>query len=95
MRNQPLKQRPQLGGTSYRLNDYEENVICASGWGMLVKSGCLKDYLITFMDLKHLCLQNITCSTLCLCKAMIKIAGTKSNNKINFKEFVDFFYKVD
>ena len=27
--------------------------------------------------------------------AMIKIAGTKSNDKINFKEFVDFFYKVD
>lgn len=26
---------------------------------------------------------------------MIKIAGTKSNDKINFKEFVDFFYKVD
>ena len=30
-----------------------------------------------------------------LCAAMIKIAGTKSNDKINFKEFVDFFYKVD
>lgn len=27
--------------------------------------------------------------------AMIKIAGVKSNNKINFKEFVDFFNKVD
>ena len=27
--------------------------------------------------------------------AMIKIAGIKSNDKINFKEFVDFFYKVD
>jgi hypothetical protein len=27
--------------------------------------------------------------------AMIKIAGVKSNDKINFKEFVDFFYKVD
>ena len=27
--------------------------------------------------------------------AMIKIAGTKSNDKINFKEFVDFFYKAD
>jgi len=26
---------------------------------------------------------------------MIKIAGVKSNDKINFKEFVDFFYKVD
>jgi Ca2+-binding EF-hand superfamily protein len=26
---------------------------------------------------------------------MIKIAGTKSNDKINFKEFVDFFYKAD
>jgi len=26
---------------------------------------------------------------------MIKIAGTKSNDKINFKEFVDFFFKVD
>ena len=26
---------------------------------------------------------------------MIKIAGTKSNDKINFKEFVDFFYKID
>jgi len=26
---------------------------------------------------------------------MIKIAGIKSNDKINFKEFVDFFYKVD
>lgn len=29
------------------------------------------------------------------CLAMIKIAGIKSNDKINFKEFVDFFYKVD
>ena len=29
------------------------------------------------------------------CVAMIKIAGTKSNDKINFKKFVDFFYKVD
>ena len=27
--------------------------------------------------------------------AMIKIAGVKSNDKINFKEFVDFFNKVD
>ena len=27
--------------------------------------------------------------------AMIKIAGTKSQDKINFKEFVDFFYKAD
>jgi len=27
--------------------------------------------------------------------AMIKIAGVKSCDKINFKEFVDFFYKVD
>lgn len=27
--------------------------------------------------------------------AMIKIAGVKSNDKINFKEFCDFFYKVD
>jgi len=26
---------------------------------------------------------------------MIQIAGTKSNDKINFKEFVEFFYKVD
>lgn len=26
---------------------------------------------------------------------MIKIAGVKSNDKINFKEFVDFFYKID
>ena len=26
---------------------------------------------------------------------MIKIAGVKSNDKINFKEFIDFFYKVD
>jgi len=26
---------------------------------------------------------------------MIKIAGVKSNDKINFKEFVDFFYKTD
>jgi Ca2+-binding EF-hand superfamily protein len=26
---------------------------------------------------------------------MIKIAGIKSNDKINFKEFVDFFYKID
>jgi Ca2+-binding EF-hand superfamily protein len=26
---------------------------------------------------------------------MIKIAGIKSNDKINFKEFVDFFYKLD
>ena len=26
---------------------------------------------------------------------MIKIAGVKSGDKINFKEFVDFFYKVD
>jgi len=26
---------------------------------------------------------------------MIKIAGVKSNDKINFKEFVDFFYKLD
>ena len=26
---------------------------------------------------------------------MIKIAGVKSNDKINFKEFVDFFNKVD
>ncbi len=24
--------------------------------------------------------------------AMIKIAGVKSNDKINFKEFCDFFY---
>ena len=29
------------------------------------------------------------------CTAMIKIAGVKSNDKINFKEFVDFFNKVD
>lgn len=29
------------------------------------------------------------------CIAMIKIAGVKSNDKINFKEFIDFFYKVD
>jgi len=27
--------------------------------------------------------------------AMVKIAGVKSNDKINFKEFVDFFYKAD
>lgn len=27
--------------------------------------------------------------------AMIKIAGVKSGDKINFKEFVDFFYKID
>ena len=27
--------------------------------------------------------------------AMIRIAGVKSNDKINFKEFVEFFYKVD
>lgn len=27
--------------------------------------------------------------------AMIKIAGVKSNDKINFREFVDFFNKVD
>jgi len=27
--------------------------------------------------------------------AMIKIAGVKSNDKINFKEFYDFFYKQD
>ena len=33
---------------------------------------------------------SVSCSV-----AMIKIAGTKSNDKINFKEFVDFFYKVD
>jgi len=26
---------------------------------------------------------------------MIKIATQKSNDKINFKDFVDFFYKVD
>jgi len=26
---------------------------------------------------------------------MIRIAGVKSNDKINFKEFVEFFYKVD
>ena len=26
---------------------------------------------------------------------MIKIAGVKSDDKINFKEFVDFFYKID
>lgn len=26
---------------------------------------------------------------------MVKIAGVKSNDKINFKEFVDFFYKID
>lgn len=26
---------------------------------------------------------------------MVKIAGIKSNDKINFKEFVDFFYKID
>jgi hypothetical protein len=26
---------------------------------------------------------------------MIKIAGVKSADKINFKEFVDFFYKID
>lgn len=34
----------------------------------------------------------------CVCVwllAMIKIAGVKSNDKINFKEFCDFFYKVD
>lgn len=29
------------------------------------------------------------------CVAMVKIAGVKSNDKINFKEFVDFFYKAD
>ena len=26
---------------------------------------------------------------------MIKIAGVKSSDKINFKEFCDFFYKAD
>ncbi len=26
---------------------------------------------------------------------MIKIVGMKSGDKINFKEFVDFFYKID
>ena len=26
---------------------------------------------------------------------MIKIVGSKSSNKINFREFVDFFYKTD
>lgn len=26
---------------------------------------------------------------------MIKIAGLKSQDKINFREFVDFFYKSD
>jgi len=26
---------------------------------------------------------------------MIRIAGVKSNDKINFKEFMEFFYKVD
>jgi Ca2+-binding EF-hand superfamily protein len=30
-----------------------------------------------------------------LCLAMIKIAGPKSNDKINYKEFVEFFYKAD
>ena len=28
-------------------------------------------------------------------KTMIKLAGIKSHDKINFKEFVDFFYKID
>ena len=27
--------------------------------------------------------------------AMIRIAGVKSNDKINFTEFKDFFYKID
>ena len=26
---------------------------------------------------------------------MIRIAGIKSKDKINFNEFVDFFYKID
>lgn len=26
---------------------------------------------------------------------MIKLAGVKSSDKINFQEFVDFFYKID
>lgn len=26
---------------------------------------------------------------------MIRIAGVKSNDKINFTEFKDFFYKID
>jgi len=26
---------------------------------------------------------------------MIKIASQKSGDKINFKDFVDFFYKID
>ena len=33
--------------------------------------------------------------TILMILAMIKIAGVKSNDKINFKEFVDFFNKVD
>ena len=33
--------------------------------------------------------------TILISLAMIKIAGVKSNDKINFKEFVDFFNKVD
>lgn len=37
----------------------------------------------------------LTPLTTTLCTAMIKIAGVKSNDKINFKEFVDFFNKVD
>ena len=28
-------------------------------------------------------------------QTMIKLAGVKSGDKINFKEFVDFFYKID
>ena len=30
-----------------------------------------------------------------LSAAMIKIATQKNNDKINFRDFIDFFYKVD
>ena len=38
---------------------------------------------------------SVLISYLTLFSAMIRIAGVKSNDKINFTEFKDFFYKID
>ena len=56
---------------------------------------CFRKGYISKDDLKHvfeLLGESITDEEV---NTMIKIAGIKSNDKINFKEFVDFFYKID
>jgi len=59
-----------------------------------VYSKCRKGYISKddLKDVFEILGESITSEEV---NTMIKIAGIKSNDKINFKEFVDFFYKAD